>query len=573
MGEATALRKEGLPAIGEVIAQKYRVESVVGMGGMGVVVAARHLQLGQAVAIKLLSAPEESRRAEANMRFIREAQAAATLHSDHVVRIYDVGTLDSGLPFMVMELLRGSDLGTLLDTQGVLPEAQAVDFVLQACDAIAEAHLAGIVHRDLKPSNLFVSTRSDGQPLLKVLDFGISKSLSAAANEGVEGSLTSTRAVMGSPYYMSPEQVRDARRVDGRTDIWALGVILHEILCGEPAFQADTFPGVCAAIVADAPAALRVRRPDIPPALESVVLRCLEKDPTRRFQSVAELIQALLPFSSRAAAGSLPRARSLSPAIDVSSRPVSGPSVPARSATPRSLGEEPTLSYQEVARESGRSARVITGDTKTQLSADLMTAPTMPAPATKQKRWLVVAAGAAVLTFASLAAVSLLSKAPDETPTPQPGSATAPVPTAAANDAFALNIDSTPPGAEVFDGTQRLGDTPLTLTLSIPAGSGKPRSFSLRKAGYKPYVVEQGPAHGEVRVHAALVPDDAPSAGEATAKAAAPVPREPAEPVTEPVQTRKPAAHAPAPREPGANAKKAPAAAPQSQPSDIRLQR
>ncbi len=555
--EATALRKEGLPAIGEVIAQKYRIESVVGTGGMGVVVAARHLQLGQTVAIKLLSAPEESRRAEANMRFIREAQAAATLHSDHVVRIYDVGTLDTGLPFMVMELLRGSDLGTLLDTQGVLPETQAVDFVLQACDAIAEAHQAGIVHRDLKPSNLFVSQRSDGSPLLKVLDFGISKSLTAAGNESAENSLTSTRAVMGSPYYMSPEQVRDARRVDGRTDIWALGVILHELLCGEPAFQADTFPGVCAAIVADPPMALRQRRPDVTPELETVVLRCLEKDPTRRIQSVSDLIQALTPFSSRGVLGSMPRVRSASPVLEVSSRPVSGNSSPARSGTPRSFGEEATLSYQDVARESGRSGRVITGDTKTQLSADLMTAPTMPAPAGQRKRGLFIAAGVALLTFAGLGAMSLFSKASEPTPQPASASAAQPPPTPALNDAFALNLESSPPGAEVFEGEQRLGDTPLTLTLSIPAGSGKPRSFTLRKAGYKQYVVEQGAAHGDVRVHAALVPDETASAPAASS----------AERATEAPQARRPAAHSAAPKK-TASATAAPPPA-----SDIRLQR
>ncbi|HEV8245900.1 MAG TPA: serine/threonine-protein kinase [Polyangiaceae bacterium] len=553
--EATALNKEGLPAIGEVIAQKYRVESVVGAGGMGVVVAARHLQLGQTVAIKLLLAPEESRRAEANTRFIREAQAAATLHSDHVVRIYDVGMLDSGLPFMVMELLRGSDLGTLLDTQGTLTEVQAVDFVLQACDAISEAHQAGIVHRDLKPSNLFITQRSDGSPLLKVLDFGISKSLTAG--EGAVGELTSTRAVMGSPYYMSPEQVRDARRVDARTDIWALGVILQELLTGEPAFQADTFPGVCAAIVADQPVGLRHRRPDVSPELEAVVLRCLEKDQTRRFQSVTEFIQALLPFSSRAITASGRYMRSLVPGIGFSSHPAAGVSTaPARHSRP-ATGDDETLSQSDTGRGSARSGRVITGDTRTQLSADLMTAPTLPAPAIPaKKRWLAIAAGAAVLTFAGLSAFSFLVKRADTQPPPQLSSAASATP--ASSEAFTLIITSLPTGAEVFEGQKRLGDTPLTLTVTIPADAAKSRVFSLRKAGYKPYVVEQGPAHGEVHLQAALVADE-PSPSSLSANAA--------ESAVPQVVPRRPAQRS-APAHKSAAAAAAPPPA-----SDIRLQR
>src|SRR4051812_20168638 len=168
------------PQPGDVIADKYVIENVVGTGGMGVVVAARHLQLGQQVAIKLLrlSGLEPDRQAEARARFLREGQAAAALSSDHVVRIHDVGTLESGEPFMVMELLRGEDLGRLLDRQGPAPVPVAVDYVLQVCHAVAEAHASCIVHRDLKPSNLFVSLKSDGRAIVKVLDFGISKTAS-----------------------------------------------------------------------------------------------------------------------------------------------------------------------------------------------------------------------------------------------------------------------------------------------------------------------------------------------------------------------------------------------------------
>jgi eukaryotic-like serine/threonine-protein kinase len=197
-GHAVNSLGAGVPAVGEVIAQKYRVESLVGRGGMGVVVCARHVQLGQTVAIKLLTLPpDEERRDEAIARFLQEAKAAARLQNDHVVKIYDVGQLDNGLPFMVMELLSGSDLGSMLDDRGPLPEAEAVDYVLQACAGVAEAHQMGIVHRDLKPSNLFVTRRSDGLPLLKVLDFGISKQLTDPASGEVQPTFTNTRTLMG----------------------------------------------------------------------------------------------------------------------------------------------------------------------------------------------------------------------------------------------------------------------------------------------------------------------------------------------------------------------------------------
>jgi serine/threonine protein kinase len=286
-----------VPAIGTILAGKYRVDGVVGAGGMGVVVAAEHVTLGQIVAVKLLTLRglDEARAKESRARFVREGRAAARLTSDHVVRVYDVGTLDDGAPFMVMELLRGDDLGNIIGKHGPCPPDLAVEYVVQACDAVGEAHGHGIVHRDLKPSNLFVTKRGDGHPVVKVLDFGISKAM-PSGDDPFEGSLTATRTVVGSPYYMSPEQVRDAKRVDARSDIWSLGMILYELLVGEPAFSADTLPGICAAIAADAPQPVRERRADVSPELEAIVMRCLEKDASKRFQTVAEFVRALAPF-------------------------------------------------------------------------------------------------------------------------------------------------------------------------------------------------------------------------------------------------------------------------------------
>ncbi len=285
---------EGIPPLGAMVGGKFVVEQILGVGGMGVVVAARHSQLGQSVAIKFLQRSAAKSEDSVN-RFLREARACVGLQSAHVVRVMDVGTLEDGLPYMVMEHLHGTDLGQLLEARRVLPMEEAADYLLQSMEAIAEAHCLGIVHRDLKPSNLFVTSRPDGSPLVKVLDFGISK----ATGAGVEAAaLTATTTIMGSPFYMSPEQVRSTKNVDARTDVWALGVILYELLAGARPFEAETVTGLCAKIVADPPEPLRSRRPEVPLALEDVLMHCLEKDLKRRYQSVAELAAALKPFAS-----------------------------------------------------------------------------------------------------------------------------------------------------------------------------------------------------------------------------------------------------------------------------------
>jgi eukaryotic-like serine/threonine-protein kinase len=275
---------------GDVLAGKYRVEQILGVGGMGVVVAARHMHLDQRVAIKFLL-PELASHAETVARFSREARAAVKIQSEHVARVIDVGTLETGAPYMVMEYLEGSDLSRVVQQRGPMPWHEVVEILLQACEAIAEAHVGGIVHRDLKPANLFLIRRPDGSPCVKVLDFGISKALDAAPGSA----LTQTSAMMGSPKYMSPEQLKSSRDVDARTDIWALGIILYELISGEAAFQADTMPQLFVAIIQDPPRPLR--RPDVPPGLHAVILRCLEKDPSRRFQSVSELAQSLYEFA------------------------------------------------------------------------------------------------------------------------------------------------------------------------------------------------------------------------------------------------------------------------------------
>jgi serine/threonine-protein kinase len=281
---------------GDVLAGKYRVERVLGVGGMGVVVAARHVQLEERVAIKFLL-PHMLGEAVAVQRFLREAKAAVRIKNEYVVRVFDVGTLETGAPYMVMEFLDGGDLSAWLQTRGALAVEQAVDFVLQTCVALADAHGMGIVHRDLKPSNLFCVRRSDGQLIVKVLDFGISKVMDPAQSDSGM-SMTKTSAVMGSPLYMSPEQMRSSRDVDSRTDIWALGIILYELLSGKPPFDGSTLTEVAVKVATEPPAPLRNLRPDVPAALEAALAGCLQKDPRARYANVGQVAAALAPFAS-----------------------------------------------------------------------------------------------------------------------------------------------------------------------------------------------------------------------------------------------------------------------------------
>src|SRR5882757_8726454 len=228
-----------LPSENDVIAGKYRVERILGRGGMGVVVAAWHLELDQRVALKFLL-PELVERGDAAERFRREARAAARIKSEHVVRVLDVGNWEGNAPYMVMEYLDGRDLSAELRERGRIPVQDCVDYVLQAIEAVAEAHALNIVHRDLKPENLFLARRADGGRLVKVLDFGISKSIILGSID--QPSLTRTATIMGSPFYMSPEQMRTPRNVDVRSDIWALGAILYDLIGGQPPYVAETIP-------------------------------------------------------------------------------------------------------------------------------------------------------------------------------------------------------------------------------------------------------------------------------------------------------------------------------------------
>jgi serine/threonine protein kinase len=283
-----ASRAARLPNPGELVGTKYRIVRALGAGGMGVVYEAEHVTLGNRVALKILL-PEMIEQEETVTRFEREARASGTLRGPHVAHVTDVDKTQQGLPFMVMDFLEGHDLSAELEARGRLPIDEAVDYILQACDAMIEAHGLGIIHRDLKPSNLFVVDEG-GLRRIKVLDFGISKII------GDDAHVTMTEISFGTPLYMSPEQVRSTKHVDARTDIWSMGVILFELLSGRTPFLGST-TAAAAAIVADRVPSLMHFRPELPQGLEDVVLKSLEKDASNRFASVEEFVLALKPFA------------------------------------------------------------------------------------------------------------------------------------------------------------------------------------------------------------------------------------------------------------------------------------
>ena len=293
---------------GDIVAGgKYAVERVLGTGGMGMVVAARHLELDQRVALKFML--REAMADPSNVeRFAREARAAVRLQSPHTVRVLDVGRLKSGEPYMVMEYLDGHDLDEVLQRDGPMQPQMAVGYVLQACEAFAEAHGLGMIHRDIKLKNLFLTRMLSGRALVKVLDFGLAKTAGAIGDV----SLTKTSAIFGSPQYMSPEQLRSAKDVDSRSDLWAIGVCLYELLTGRVPFDADGVAEICAMVLKDPvePPSRWARH--LPPELDAVLVRCLEKDPNHRYQTVQELAKALEPWG----APSSSRGRPLLPALE-----------------------------------------------------------------------------------------------------------------------------------------------------------------------------------------------------------------------------------------------------------------
>jgi serine/threonine protein kinase len=412
---------------GDTVGGRYVVEEVLGKGGMGVVVAARHEPLGHRVAMKLMSRTVAAN-AEALERFSREARVIASLESDHVVRVTDFG-MHAGAPYMVMELLTGRDLRAELALREKLPVAEAVDYVIEACDGLFAAHDKGVVHRDVKLANLFLTTKVDGQRVIKVLDFGISKLQSEAA-EDVE--LTRTQSTLGSPMYMSPEQIRDARRVDPRTDVWSLGIVLYKLVSGRAPFEGQSANALSAAISADAPPPLL----EVPAKLNGIILRCLEKTPARRMPSVTALARELALFASD-------RGREVAKQLGTRAENEDSLSL---STTHASIS--PALPLEETAGPSVLEA-------------------TLPDRPRRSRSWLF---GGALGTLLVVGALFVWMKRGEERP-PTPSSDVAPVVTSAANPPAPSASSSEP---EVTPAPVATGVEPKKPTQPLRRPSAKP---------------------------------------------------------------------------------------------------
>jgi serine/threonine-protein kinase len=325
-------------APGSVLARRYQVARVMRSGATTAVVEARDTSSGSRVVLKFLHG-DVLPQSEAAARFARECSTAQRLRGEHFVRVLDVGRLDDGSPYMAMEYLEGEPLAAWLERERRLPIATAVDIALQTCEGLGLAHGAGVVHRDLRPANLFLTPSASGAPLARILDFGISK---VRGRESQLGELTEEAAVLGLPLYMSPEQMGSSRDVDRRTDIWAMGVVLYEMVAGEPPFNADSLPRICKAVLTQQPVPPSAKRPDCPAGLEQAVARCLAKDRDQRFPDAAALAAAIAPFGPPGAVDRARRVGSLVPqavpdgptAPPVPIRPPGPPGVVVHASTP-----------------------------------------------------------------------------------------------------------------------------------------------------------------------------------------------------------------------------------------------
>jgi serine/threonine-protein kinase len=288
--------------VGTVLDGKFRIERALASGASGDVYEAVHLGLGSPVAVKVLRPGFPETEHVRRKRFVREARVAARIQSDHVVRVFDIVAPDEGLIYIVMELLQGETLADRIRRVGAMAPAEAVGYMLQAAKPLAQMHDEGIIHRDVKPSNVFLARDAEGNERIKLLDFGIAAFQQPVARARGDSAITFTDAMIGTPRYMAPEQVRDSKQVDARADVWALGVTLYELLAGAPAFDGQTVLAVLNQIEHQEPRPLGERQPGIAPELARAVHRSLAKDPALRPPDARAFAAALAPFSAEAPA-------------------------------------------------------------------------------------------------------------------------------------------------------------------------------------------------------------------------------------------------------------------------------
>ncbi len=516
-------------AVGQVISGRFRVEHVIGIGSMGIVLAARHLELDERVAIKFIRA-EMQQVPGVLSRFAREAKAAVSIKSEHVAQVFDVGTADGIGPYIVMEYLEGRDLAAVLELEGRLPIRRAVHYLMQACEALAVAHSRGITHRDIKPENLFLTRQGDLERI-KLLDFGISKATLTGTVFGDELSTTDNSCLLGTPLYMSPEQIRATAEVDHRADIWSLGAVLYELITARSAFVADSVRQVWTRILETSPTPVGAYCPEAPATLQAVIDRCLEKDPDRRFQSVAELAVALLPFAPSRARIYAQRASSILGATSDSILPAAMPS-----AIPQSSAAAPVPMRSSFA---GASSQALPASSYLALPLSDISAPPVfghrsshLAVQDPSKSQLVAAMAVAGLLGALFMVwfgsrrveptASRVDPAGSAAARPWPGGE----PVKAAEEEAEIQtsrtvlIESQPSGALVSVGGQAIGVTPLSTLL--PVGT---QQLTIGKPGYQTeqafVQLDAAPRSAKaVRTRVILQPSPAPAASPAPSASA-----------------------------------------------------
>jgi serine/threonine-protein kinase len=284
--------------IGQTIGGRYMVKSVLGEGGMGTVYEAEHMGLGRAVAIKVLH-PHQLKKKVSVKRFHQEARSAGAIGHPNICEVYDLGTLDDGSPYLVMEKLVGETLADRIASEGGLPFEDVIDVLTQVLSGLVAAHEKGIVHRDIKPENVFLTRRVGCPPVAKLLDFGVSKMMYPSSDRDEDMDLTRTGMVMGTPFYMSPEQARGDRNLDARVDLWACGVIMYEALTGRRPFVAANYNALLMQILTISPRPARELRAGMPQGFEHVLERAMERDRAKRYQNAAEFQADLIALRER----------------------------------------------------------------------------------------------------------------------------------------------------------------------------------------------------------------------------------------------------------------------------------
>jgi eukaryotic-like serine/threonine-protein kinase len=498
----------GVEAGGRVVAGKYRIEGVVGEGGMGTVVLATHLGLGQRVALKLLRTRDPS----LATRLAREARAVAELRGEHVARMLDAGILEDGAPYLAMELLAGRDLGAYLVERGPLSVGEACACILHACEGLAEAHARGIVHRDLKPRNLFRTHRVDGRPIVKVLDFGIAKRLDPGVLAG-SGVLTRAGDIVGSPAYMAPESLKGFPQSDARADVWSLGVVAYELLTTRLPFDAPSVGALAAMVHEPLAVPLASARPDAPPAVVAAVMACLVADPMRRMPDVAALAAELAPFASLDYGDVRNAPARLRAILSSSTTPTYRTNSVPPSASPEDF--RPTQSFQAAevdarpkATEKGRGALVAGIVFGGALLASLtMAALTLRHEPNDQGPTTLGATAAGVHPSAAVTAASEAPRPMAPSASPKPASPTSPVAPAPATPKVRPSASNAPPATPAADWA---GVRELALEAKGPLGVAMFRphlSLALAQRCYAPFLAQNPTIEGRYVYSTSVLPD------------------------------------------------------------------